>query len=252
MEQNSADQRLSRINTLWTVVHQAAQGPAADASAARGQLLRRYGKAVHRYLLAAVHDPEAARDLAQDFAVRFLAGGFAQADAHRGRFRDFLKGVLSHLIADHYRQRPRHQPLPRDGRGAAIPAQAPHDPDAQFLDTWREQLLARTWEGLAQVQHETGRQYASVLLLRVTKPGLRSTQMAEQLTAELGRPLTADAVRQLLHRARDCFADLLLDEVRQTLQDPTRQELERELADLHLLDYCRPALERAGRPSHPS
>ena len=42
------------------------------------------------------------------------------------------------------------------------------------------------------------------------------------------------------------FAELLLDEVTHALDNPTSEELERELADLSLLDYCRPALERQG------
>jgi RNA polymerase sigma-70 factor (ECF subfamily) len=70
--------------------------------------------------------------------------------------------------------------------------------------------------------------------------------MAEQLRGPLGKAVTADWVRQTLHRARDRFAELLVDEVTQTLRSPTRAELEQELSDLHLLDYCKPALDRFG------
>jgi RNA polymerase sigma-70 factor (ECF subfamily) len=52
------------------------------------------------------------------------------------------------------------------------------------------------------------------------------------------------AVRQALHRARDRFADLLLEEIRHSLTEPTPDRLEEELLDLGLLDYCRPALDR--------
>jgi RNA polymerase sigma-70 factor (ECF subfamily) len=68
--------------------------------------------------------------------------------------------------------------------------------------------------------------------------------MAEQLTGRMGRPLTAVGVRQTLHRAREKFAALLLDEVRQSLEDPRTEQLEEELVELGLLDYCRPILER--------
>jgi RNA polymerase sigma-70 factor (ECF subfamily) len=68
--------------------------------------------------------------------------------------------------------------------------------------------------------------------------------MAEQLSAVLGKPQTAAGVRQALHRARDKFAELLLYEVRQSLENPTKDRLEQELADLGLLEYCKPALER--------
>ena len=56
----------------------------------------------------------------------------------------------------------------------------------------------------------------------------------------------AGGVRQTLHRARERFADLLLDEVIQSLDHPDAERLEQELIDLALLEYCRPALERRG------
>jgi RNA polymerase sigma-70 factor (ECF subfamily) len=68
--------------------------------------------------------------------------------------------------------------------------------------------------------------------------------MAERLTAQLGRPFTAAGVRQTLHRAREKFGDLLLDDVIHSLGHPTGEELEEELAELGLLDHCQPALER--------
>jgi RNA polymerase sigma-70 factor (ECF subfamily) len=60
----------------------------------------------------------------------------------------------------------------------------------------------------------------------------------------LGKPLTAAGVRQTLHRAREHFADLLLDELVQALAEPTEADLEDELTELGLLEHCRPALER--------
>ena len=51
-------------------------------------------------------------------------------------------------------------------------------------------------------------------------------------------------MRKTLERARDRFADLLLDEIAQALTNPTLDQLEEELIDLNLLEHCRPALER--------
>jgi RNA polymerase sigma-70 factor (ECF subfamily) len=68
--------------------------------------------------------------------------------------------------------------------------------------------------------------------------------MAERLTAQLGRPLTSAGVRQLLHRARERFADALLEEVAQSLARSTDEHIEQELTELGMLDYCRPALDR--------
>ena len=51
-------------------------------------------------------------------------------------------------------------------------------------------------------------------------------------------------MRQTLKRARDRFADLLLDAVAHSLEDATASALEEELSDLGLLGYCQAALDR--------
>jgi RNA polymerase sigma-70 factor (ECF subfamily) len=76
---------------------------------------------------------------------------------------------------------------------------------------------------------------------------MRSPQMAEQLANQLGRPITADGVRQMLHRARERFAVLLLEEVTHTVAQPTAECVTEELAELGLLDYCRPTLPHRDR-----
>jgi hypothetical protein len=62
------DSHLSRIETHWTAVFQAHRGPSEDAVQAQSELVRRYGGAVHRYLLASLQDADAADELSQEFA----------------------------------------------------------------------------------------------------------------------------------------------------------------------------------------
>jgi len=71
--------------------------------------------------------------------------------------------------------------------------------------------------------------------------------MAEGLGALLGKPLSPAAARQALHRARERFAALLIDQVADILGDSDVEQVEQELIDLGLLDYCRPALQRRAR-----
>jgi RNA polymerase sigma-70 factor (ECF subfamily) len=105
-------------------------------------------------------------------------------------------------------------------------------------------LLARAWQALQRESETTGQAFYAVLRFRADNAALRSPEMAQQLGSQLGRTLTAAGVRQLLHRARERFADALLDEVAQSLDRPTQEQLEQELIDLGLLEYCRPALQR--------
>ncbi len=241
MEHPDSDQRLSRISTQWTLILQA-HGPVADAAtAAQRALMQRYCGVVYRYLLGALRDEDAAEELSQEFALRFVRGDFRRADPERGRFRDYVKTALVHLVTDYHRRRhaaPR--PLPNDHPAPQAGPSPPDDPDAQFTASWREELIHQTWKALSQAQPA----YHAVLLLHVENPDMPSAEMADKLSAELQRPMTAGNLRVTLHRAREKFADLLVEEVARSLQAPSREGLGEELRDLRLLQLCAAALER--------
>jgi RNA polymerase sigma factor (sigma-70 family) len=235
MDTPELNDRLSRISTQWTMILRAHGGSGEGPDTARAELMQRYCGAVYRYLLGVVRDPDAASDLAQEFALRFARGAFHRADPHRGRFRDYVKGALAHLIQD-YRRAKQAWPgsLPAD-----VAAPALIDTDQPFLDSWREDLLDRTWKALAVANP----MYHAVLLARVEEPGLTSPELAERQGAETGRPTTPEAVRKSLERAHKKFAELLVEEVAYSLRECSNADLEAELRELDLLKYCRSALE---------
>jgi DNA-directed RNA polymerase specialized sigma24 family protein len=248
MGPNELNERLSSIKTSWSKLFQAHQGEKDAATAALQQLLLRYYGAVYRYLLGTVCDADAAEELTQEFAVRFLRGDFRRADPQQGRFRDFLKTSLRHLVITYWRGREKAPPLPPDGPERAAAGPPPGDDfDRAFLDKWREELLARTWEALAKAQEEAGQPYHTVLRCKTRGPELHSAQLAEQVGAQVGKAYTEAGVRQLLHRARERFAQLLVEEAARSLETSDPAKLEQELIELNLLDYCRSALERRVR-----
>jgi RNA polymerase sigma-70 factor (ECF subfamily) len=245
MNVNELPAHLSEQSTLWTVVLRAHHGPTDEQVTARRLLVEHYGGAVKRHLNQVLRDPEAVSELYQEVALRIMNGAFHRVDPARGRFRDYLKVTILHLIA-RYRREQRNRPRllsPDDPEPASELPSLP-DTERQFLDSWRDELLSRAWMRLAEAERQTGRPLHTVLYFRAEHPDLRSPQMAEQLSARLGRPLTADAVRQALHRAREMFADLLLDEVAQTLAAPKAEQLEEEVLTLGLHSYCQSALRR--------
>jgi RNA polymerase sigma-70 factor (ECF subfamily) len=201
-------------------------------------LMRRYCGAVYHYLLAAVRDPAAAEDLSQEFALRFCRGDFRRADPDKGRFRDFVKTALYHLVVDHHRRlRSAPDTLPPDVEGPPAP-ELPGEKD--FEAHWRQELLDRAWEalaGAAPLLH-------AALRARADDPGQTAAQLAQMLAAREGRPFNEVAVRQLLHRAREKFAGFLLEEVARSLGSDEPGRIEEELSELGLLAYCRPALDR--------
>jgi RNA polymerase sigma-70 factor (ECF subfamily) len=242
---NDIDERLSKIMTLWPVVEKARDGVGATASAAQAQLVQRYLRPIYRYLLAAVRDPDAADELAQEFVVSLLQGAFKRVAPERGRFRDYVKVVLSNAVS-RYRQRRAKQPLTAESVVLDGVSAADDNPnlDAAFLKEWREELLARAWEALAKAEKGSGSLYHTLLHFRASNPDVSSAQMAEQFAVKLGRPLSAAGVRQTIHRARELFADLLLDEAATSLETTDLDRVERELIDLELLPYCQDAIQR--------
>ena len=137
-------------------------------------------------------------------------------------------------------QQAQPRPLALDSPELADLAASPDQADRAFRESWREELLARAWAALAAAQPTA----FAVLRLRADRPELSSAEMAQQLGRDLGQPLTAAGVRQTLHRAREAFAELLLEEVALSVEPPTADQVEKELQYLDLLTYCRPALER--------
>ena len=246
VEKVEAEPRLSDLSTQWNLVFEAKSGTPEQVSLAMSQLMCRYAGAVHRYLLKALKDPDAAEELDQEFAVRFLRGDFRHGDPSRGRFRDYVKRAVQNLMKDYYRRRR------RDGASAIVPGQ--NEPsavdegleqfDRQFLLSWRTDLLDRAWAALDEMERRTGQPHHTILRLRVDEPGLTSKQWAERLAERLKRPISPGAFRQALQRARREFALRLIGEVRASLlEKPSRHSLEQELADLELLEYCRPYLD---------
>jgi RNA polymerase sigma factor (sigma-70 family) len=250
MDEQSFNSRLSRISTVWTLLARSHRAPDPEAAAARLAFIQRYQGAAYRYLLAAVRDPDAADDLFQEFALRFIEGRFCGADPQRGRFRDYLKTTLYHLVVDHQKRR-RKRPQSLDA-AAIEPRAEPWDAaraEEQFRWSWRDELLARAWAALADRQRHGGQPFYSVLKFRAENAKATSAQMAQWLTGQLrpARPFTESGIRKTLQRARAQFADLLIDEVAESVGSHADDDVEQELIDLELLPYCSSALARRMR-----
>jgi RNA polymerase sigma-70 factor (ECF subfamily) len=246
MNPQPAESHLSRIQTMWTAVRQAHDAQGDALAQAQQALIERYSGALYRYALGALKDPHAADEVFQEFAVRFVRGFFKRADPERGRFRDLVKRALQNLIVDYQRKRGaiREREMSEGMEPAEPEASLAGDLDRSFIDRWREELLNRAWEALQEVEKETGQPHYTVLRFRADNPETTSMNMAEVISQKLGKAYRADSLRQVLHRARERFAELLMAEVARSLGQPSREELTQELIDLGLLSYCRSALDK--------
>ena len=242
MDENESKCRLSLITTMWNLVARAHLGSGDEAGVARRQLIERYQGAAYRYLLGALRDPDAADELFQEFALRMARGDFHRADPQRGRFRQFLKVALINLVREHRKRRGRAGvPLEELKWQPAAQDAADSEEDQRWLASWREHLLERAWEALREEESRTGRPYHTVLRFRSEHLEASSADITAHLNAALGpkEPWSEVAARKLLQRARGEFADLLVREVKDSMECHTPEELEAELIELELHSYCR-------------
>jgi len=222
--------------TRWTLVRAAGLAPAPERRAALETLCRAYWPPVYAFVRRGGATPVQAEDLTQAFFARLLAkDDFAQADPERGRFRSFLLAALRHFLANE-RERERsakHGPRPLSLDSAALselesglePASA-DTPEREFERTWAAAVLERGRARLAAEQ-ESARKGAQ---WRALEPHLANTDErghGAALAAALG--ISENAVRVALHRLRRRFAELVREEVRETVAPG---EVEDELREL--------------------
>jgi len=236
-------QHISEIDTLWTVVEQAhqAEGPVA---AAQELLLRRYAAAILAFLTKVAGDRDTAADLFQEFAVRMLRGDFGGATARRGRFRDYLKTSLRHLVVDYRRKQSRSPFAAAIDVAAAELLPGTSADETGFDQAWRDELLDCAWRHLAQLEANSGQPWHAVLRLRVDRQEANSAELAEALSHRYGRTISEANLRKLLQRAREAFCDRLVAEVSGYVDSPERDAVEAELVELGLHEWCKPALDR--------
>lgn len=239
--------RLSQISTMWTHLARSQDHEADPDRKALSDLVERYHPAAYSYLLACTGREDDASDLFQEFALKLLRGEFRRADPSRGRFRDYLKTTLANLVRRHAGRvareaRPGGDDLPD------VPDSAPasHESDEVFLAGWRKALLDRAWQGLRELESESGTPYHTALRMRADFPEDSSAALAGRLTARLrpSTPFTDAGVRKLLQRGREVLVDLLVAEAARSIPTQDRERLAEELIVLGFHGYCKPALDR--------
>jgi RNA polymerase sigma-70 factor (ECF subfamily) len=222
-----AEERLTQIPTNWTTIS-SAHAPGPESQKAMNDLVGRYHDAVTRYIHLKLRDKHLADEVLQEFWTKLLTGKLAGADKTKGRFRDYLRTVLHRLIIDHFRSR-KLQPLPP---GDLLDSSKP---DEDFNRVWRDAVLNRVWSRLETYQAATPKnRYASVLQLRRDYPKASIEEIAERLTQLTGAPMTPEAFRKNLQRARAKFIDLLIQELRETIHPTNNDDVEAEIFDLGL------------------
>ena len=225
---------LGTTPTDWALLNLAHASIPRDARDVWTRVFSHYDEPIRRSLRRLVRNPDVADDLNQEFWMRFLRGDFSGATPTRGRFRNLIKTVLIHLVADYYRRGGKEVPASALGDGFTLVARIAN----HHADDWRQELIERA---LAALSRETGQSKQVVpeaLELEQDAAAAKSAEKAARLAERIGRDVSPENYRQILHRTRTRFAELIVDEVRHSLTDPTPETIREELAELDLLRYC--------------
>ncbi len=240
--QPAPESHLSRISTQWPLL--------GDMS----RLALCYGPAIRRYILSFVREPHDADEVAQDFFVRVLQHGLANASPDRGRFRDYLKAAVRNATLTWLERRRRSAERESSTAPADLPDPAATAAEEAWIAEWRRCILDRAWQALeGNERRGKANRFHTVLRLSVEHTDEDSPALAARTKLPGGGSMRADAFRKQLSRARRSFAELVTKEVEATIAAPTRERVEEELNELGLMTYLRGLLPDAmGGPPRPT
>lgn len=223
--------------TSWSIVLEAAQEGTETAAPAFAELCRIYWYPLYAFLRKRGNSPADAEDLVQSFFVRLMEKNIVgRASADRGRFRWFLTSALKQFVAIHRRNhrasiRCPDKPLVSLSDGGAearyvLESRRDLLPDELLDRAWALSVIERTLDRLRNESEEAGKGQR-FHCLRGFLTGQRD-HSGREVAQQLG--ISEGAVRVAVYRLKHRFAQLLREEVRQTLQNPA--DVDDELAKL--------------------
>jgi RNA polymerase sigma-70 factor (ECF subfamily) len=224
--------------THWSVVLAAGEGSSSRAAEALAQLCRAYWYPLYAFIRRQGHDPESAQDLTQEFFARLLEKGFlASASQDKGRFRSFLLTALKRFLVNEWE---RGQAQKRGGGQAPIPLDL-GDAEARYhLEPVEERTAERIFEerwalalldgAMQALQREFAADGRADLFeaLKSFLYGERKDGSQADIGARFG--MTANAVKQAVHRLRVRYRERLREAVAHTVASPS--EIDDELRHL--------------------
>lgn len=209
--------------TAWSMVARAGEMETPGAAAALERLCHTYWRPIYAWLRRSGHAPADAEDLTQGFLASLIARqSLATADPAKGRFRSFLLSALTNFVHD---QRDKARAQKRGGGRpvlslddadsaeasyASLAASADDTPDQHFDRQFAEALFSRARQRLRDECAARGK------LALYEALGPEAPQGAHFGLENRGEALglTAQAARNVAHRLRLRYRDLIEEEVR--------------------------------------
>lgn len=222
--------------TSWSLVQRVQRGGEDDARQAMEEICRIYWYPIYAYARRSGFSPHDAEDLAQFFFQQMIARETIQAArAEKGRLRTFMLSLLKQVISRHLR----HESAGKRGGGEALISlheedaekrynhepQDDADPARLFDRAWAAHVLERS-EAKLRDDYATARNLATFDAIRDFLPSGGGEAKYPEVAARLG--IREGTVRLQVHRMRKRFAELVDEEITQTITDPAELQTERD------------------------
>ena len=219
--------------TQWSLLAEATLNGDADGRRALQALCERYERPIRAFVQARVKNPDLANDLAQGFWLFLLERRtWRLADATRGRFRNFLIGVLRNYLNDDLRR----QNTQRRGGGkeqAHLTEVEVYDENdahaaAVYDREWARCILDRALLDL-EAWYRKQKRYALFGVVRRFLPGAQDVPNAE--TSAVGLGISVEVLRVEIHRARSRLLSNLRQQIGLTVAAADVADEMKHLAD---------------------
>lgn len=222
--------------TRWSLVQAAGDLERRDSQVALSELCQAYWRPVYSYFRRRVGNANDAQDLTQSFFAKVLDKNYiADARRDKGRFRTFLLTAAQRFMAKEWAKA---NAIKRGGgktilsldfdAGESFFAMEPADtetPEVLFDRQWAVQLLEVVHDRLRQEYDANNKQE----LYKQLKPLLVGAGPSQrELAKRLG--MTEGAVKTAAYRMRTRYAQLLRQEIAETVEDPA--EVDNEITHL--------------------
>lgn len=222
--------------TRWNLISRVSATDPVERGRAIDEICELYRPPVRAYIRNLGHSPHDSDDLVQEFFLRFLKNdSFQRPDPKRGSLRRYLRTAVKRFLAEENRRGSRQKrggggsPRSIDGnpglaRELAGEIEGSPAPDRAFEIQWAATLLENVLQRLEEYYRQSGQES----LFGHLGPYVRIDAAApeqKELAAHLG--ISEATLRVAIHRLRQRYRKLLLDEIAATLApgDDVEEEL---------------------------
>ncbi len=222
-----------------------------------------YQAPVRRFFQHLCNNASEADDQFQEFAVKFLSGGFDSYNPNKGRFRDYLKTSLRNQVFRTYRRQPKDEVAFTDELQAALADPKDSDPIQrafQEFDSAEGTQIKMAVDEAMEVEESEGRhQFFSLLQFAIQFQRDRLAEGNGQIQGrakvpvsafvdfyheKFGETITKDTAKQRVRRAKAHYADLMLSMLGVHIGDSSPDALRLASNEMGLSVYVGKELER--------